>query len=189
MNTLMSVHLQRAASVQVNNMLINTIELCQQTLNQVNSRQSMLQETSAPFFNLQSAMAASFIPHFITTQMAETALSTNRLVQNDSYRIKPLYSVKSFCVPASSISDTDMISPEIRHILSQFNTAYFSYVTDENLLSTHMSIANTSKGSDSLGLDIVWHEGQLLCNNFNWDLNGSDFKPLCSFHVQSIVLV
>ncbi|VDI51276.1 Hypothetical predicted protein [Mytilus galloprovincialis] len=115
-NTPTSAHMQEAVSAQVNNMLlINTIELGQQTLKQVNSRQNMLQET-IPSFNLQSAMAVSFMPPSTTTQMAEQAPSTNRLAkisQNDSYKM-PVYSVKSFGVPASSVSDTDMISPEIR---------------------------------------------------------------------------
>ncbi|CAG2208392.1 unnamed protein product [Mytilus edulis] len=44
-NTPTSAHMQEAASAQVNMLLINTIELCQQTLKQFNSRQSMLQET------------------------------------------------------------------------------------------------------------------------------------------------
>ncbi|CAG2254337.1 unnamed protein product [Mytilus edulis] len=115
-NTKTSAHVQEAASAKaINKLLINTIELCQQTLKQVNSRQSMLEKT-IPSFNLQSGMAACFMPHSTTTQMAEPALSTNRLAQlgqNDSYRM-PVYSVKSFGVPASSISDTYMISLEIR---------------------------------------------------------------------------
>ncbi|CAG2240346.1 unnamed protein product [Mytilus edulis] len=81
-NTKTSAHVQEAASAKANNkLLINTIELCQQTLKQVNSRQSMLEKT-IPSFNLQSAMAACFMPHSTTTQMAEPALSTNRLAQN-----------------------------------------------------------------------------------------------------------
>ena len=42
-----------------------------------------------------------------------------------------------------------------------------------------MSIANSSKGSDTLGRDIVWHEGQQLCNNFNW-ARGCQ-KPYCKY--------
>ncbi|CAG2231526.1 unnamed protein product [Mytilus edulis] len=306
-NTPTSAHVQEAASAQVNNMLlINTIELCQQTLKQVNSRQSMLQET-IPSFNLQSAMAASFMPHSTTTQMAEPALSTNRLAQigqNDSYRM-PVYSVKSFGVPASSISDTDMISPEIRqniitgkdvnlnsllipnyeipikkktsenddrlirnlsldefiivfgrfkrimcsafpsreeelelylaHIVETANIWPYKFFEYHRMFSAKcatmllqhnlkidwskgdfelrqticagskvnscsfcsstlhtsamcqmktsnqhaMSIANSSKGSDSLGRDIVWHEGQQLCNNFSW-ARGCQ-KPYCKY--------
>ncbi|CAG2209098.1 unnamed protein product [Mytilus edulis] len=65
-NTPTSAHMQEAPSAQVNMLLINTIELCQQTLKQFNSRQSMLQET-IPAFN-------SFMPHSTTTQMAEPAI-------------------------------------------------------------------------------------------------------------------
>lgn len=42
-----------------------------------------------------------------------------------------------------------------------------------------MPIANSSEGSDSLGRDIVWHDIQQLCNNFNW-ARGCQ-KPYCKY--------
>ncbi|CAC5372760.1 unnamed protein product [Mytilus coruscus] len=57
-------------------------------------------------------MAASFMPPPISNHY-ERSETVNRHAQND-LNTMPVYSVRSFGVPAYSISDTDMISPEIR---------------------------------------------------------------------------
>ncbi|CAC5415619.1 unnamed protein product [Mytilus coruscus] len=62
-NNATSVHLQGAASAQMNNMLLNTLQLYEQTLLQGNYNRPRLlhHDLTTPSFTLQSAMAASFM--------------------------------------------------------------------------------------------------------------------------------
>lgn len=291
-------HPHCAGSAQMESMLMQTIQLCQQTLQQVN-RQSVLANDFAPKFNLQSAMSASPLPQPHPLSANNTPVFQN--FDPISSTPVPIYSTKSFGVPATSISDTDMISPEVRqqiitgkdvnlnillipnydtpvnkktqdkderlrrnlsldefiiafgrfkrimcsafpsrteeldlylaHIVETANIwphKFFEYhkmfsakcatmLLQHNIkidwskgdielrqkicagsrvnscLRCHSTLHSTamcqhkishqnnftSKGSDSLGRDVSYHEGQQVCNNFNWSRGCS--KPYCKY--------
>jgi len=119
-----SAHQFDASSDDMGKLIVNTLQLCQQTMQQLsnsNNRQNTINyslgsEPVPPTFNLHTAMAVS------STNMPSASYSPPAPIGTDQScnRTLPIYSVNnspraSFGVPSTSVADLDMISPEIRN--------------------------------------------------------------------------